>query len=660
MDNKSIATLKGLALDIIQNAKGGHIGTVLSSAPIIYTLFTKNLIIQPKNPNWINRDRFVLSNAHASPLLYAMMFLSDYQISIDDLKQFRKFNSKTPSYPDINTLGIEVNTGMQAQGFATSVGLALAEKIYESRYNIKPKNAFDTKTKKLFNYHVYVLASDADMMEGISYEAASFAGNLGLDSLIVLYDANGFTMDGETKKTFSESVTSRFSALGWDTQIVKNGNSVSEIDKAIKKAKLSKKPSLIQINTKIGDGSLLEGTNKIHFGELTKEDNDQLRKKLGLSDMPFILNKEATDNIRNPILRRAEIEGSNWEKIYSEYKQILDNNKIAQIENIPFNNLYFDLSSIDINLQNDQKETLRDINSKIMNLISNGYYNIIGGSSDNVTSTMTYLTGKGDIVNNDFNGINIFFGARENLMGAVCNGLALSGFRPFASTYLASSDYMVPSIRNSALMNLPVTYIFTHDSITTGVDGPSRQPIEQLAHFRAMPNINVYRPCDINEIIGTWQCIMEDKKPSIITYAKTEVKTQIGTNVNNVKKGGYIVSEPDGHIDAVIIATGAEVQIANSISERLKHENINIRVISMPCMEKFLNQSDAYKSDLFPYDAEVFVIEYGSSLGWEKFVIDSDHLFTVDKFGVSASKDDSLKYAEVDLETIIEKIKKIL
>ena len=245
-------------------------------------------------------------------------------------------------------------------------------------------------------------------------------------------------------------------------------------------------------------------------------------------------------------------------------------------------------------------------------------------------------------------------------MGAVLNGLALSGFRPFGSTYLASSDYMIPSIRMSALMDLPVTYIFTHDSITTGTDGPARQPIEQLSHFRAMPNLNVYRPADIKEIIGTWKCIMEDKKPSIISFARTEVKPQNGTSIINVSKGAYIESEAQGHIDAVIIATGAEVQVANSIQERLKQDGINVRIVSMPCMEKFLAQSEGYKSDLFPYDAQVFVIEYASSLGWEKFVVDSDHLFTVDKFGVSSSKEDILKYANVDIDTIITKIKNIL
>ena len=660
MDNKAIAALKVLALDIIQNAKSGHPGSVLSSAPILYTLFTKHLKVSPKNPDWINRDRFVLSAGHISPLLYSMLYLSGYQITPEDLQNFRKLNSNTPAYPEIKTLGVEVTTGAYGQGLATAVGLALSEKIYEQKYNKKPKNSFDTKTKKLFDYYTYVLVSDADVMEGISYEAASFASQLELGKLIVLYDSNKMTMDGETKITFNENVKSRFSTLGWHTVEVKNGNSVLEISDAIKKAKKSKLPSFIQINTKIGNGSLLEGTNKIHFGELTKEDFENIRKKLNVSSLPFIPDKEAMNTIRDSVLNRGSIAFENWNSIYSEYKKELNQNQIMEIDNIAYNNLYCNLSNIDLQINYEEKETLRDSNSKIMNIIGNNFYNFIGATSDNSVSTKAYLNDKGDITKSDFLSRNIRFGLRENLMGAVVNGLALSGFRPFSSTYLASSDYMIPSIRMSALMNLPVTYIFTHDSITTGVDGPCRQPIEQLAHLRAMPNLNVYRPADIKEIIGTWQCIMEDKKPSVITLARTEVKPQVGTNIMSVKKGAYIESDASGHIDAVIIATGAEVQIANSIQEKLKQDKINVRVISMPCMEKFLEQPEGYKSDLFPYDAEVFVIEYGSSLGWEKFVIDSNHLFTVDKFGVSASKEDTLKYMQVDIDTIIEKIKTLL
>ena len=331
MDNRSIAVLKGLSLDIIQNAKAGHPGSCLSSAPILYTLFTKHLKVNPKNPDWINRDRFVLSSGHTSPLLYSMLYLCGYQISVDDLRNFRKFNSGTPAYPEIKTLGVEVTTGMHAQGLATSVGLALAEKIYAQKYNKKPKNSFDKKTKPLFNYYTYVLASDADMMEGLSYEAASFASHLKLNKLIVLYDSNKMTMDGSTDLTFSENVVSRFSSMGWHTQIVKNGNSVSDINKAIINAKKSKMPSLIQINTKIGDGSVLENTNKIHFGELTKEDYENIKKKLKIEGMPFLPDKEGADYIRDQVLKRAELEYTNYEKIYSEYKKELDQNQITQI-----------------------------------------------------------------------------------------------------------------------------------------------------------------------------------------------------------------------------------------------------------------------------------------------------------------------------------------
>lgn len=659
MDNKSVAVLKGLALDMIQNANGGHPGITLSAAPIIYTIYAKHLKVNPSNPNWINRDRFVMSAGHGSALLYSMLFLSGYQLTIEDLKNYRKINSKTPSHPEIDTMGIEVSTGLLGEGFATSVGIALAEKIYSEKYNKKAKNMFGKKTKPLIDYYTYVLASDGDLMEGISYEAASFAGNLKLGKLIVLYDSNKSTMDGLTNKIFNESVASRFSSQGWNTQIVKNGNSISEIDKAIIKAKKSEFPSLIIVNTKIGDGSKLEGTNKIHSGGLAQDDYENLKRKLGVEGLPFTLLKEPAENIRNQIMNRGTREYETWENLYNEYKKKMDSNKIIEFENIAFNNLYVDLTKMDLDIKQD-KEPLRDSNSRIMNIIANNLSNFIGGTADVASSTKTYLDGKEDISYNNFNGKNIFYGIRENAMGAITNGLALSGFRPFASTFLAFSDFMRPSIRMSALMNLPVTYVFTHDSITVGQDGPTHQPIEQLSSLRSIPNLNVYRPADIKEIIGSWQCIMQDKKPSVISLARTEVKPQDGTNVMSVSKGAYVVSDEDGNIDGVIIATGAEVQIANSIKERLKHEGIKIRVVSMPCMEKFDEQSDGYKLSLFPENAKIFVIEYGSSFGWEKFVVSSDYLFTIDKFGKSASKDEIVKYCEVDIETIIEKIKSLI
>lgn len=661
MDNRSLAVLKGLALDIIQNAKGGHPGSTLSAAPILYTLYAKHIKVNPSMYDWINRDRFVLSAGHASALLYATLFLSGYQFTVEDLKNYRRLNSKTPSHPEFGTIGVDASTGMLGEGFATAVGMALGEKILEERFNKKPKNAFDKKTKKLIDYYTYVLASDGDLMEGISYEAASFAGNLKLGKLIVLYDANKSSMDTNTNKNFTESISSRFMSQGWHVQIVKNGKSISEINKSIEKAKKNIiNPSLIIVNTTIGDGSKLEGTPKIHSGELTKDDYEQLKKGLGVEGLPFTLLKEPAENLRNQVIQRGSNLYDTWEKTLEEYKKDMSADKYNEFQNLAYNNTEIDLTKVDFGINYDLKETLRESNSKVMNVIADSMWNFIGGAADVASATLTYLNGKNDIAYNNFNGRNILYGVRENASGAISNGLALSGFRPFASTFMAFSDYMKPSIRMSAIMDLTVTYIFTHDSITVGADGPTHQPIEQLASLRATPNLYVYRPADMVEIIGAWNCILKERKPAVISLAKTEVKVQGGTNMLSVSKGAYIEADPDDNVDIVIIATGAEVQVANSIKERFKAEGIGVRIISMPCMEKFLEQTDSYKDSLFPAGAKIFVLEYESSFGWEKFVTSTDYLLTISEFGKSASKEEILKYYKLDLDSIIERIKSLI
>lgn len=660
MDNRSVDILRGLTIDIVQNAHGGHLGIGLDAAPIMFTLFTKHLKVNPSMPDWVNRDRFVMSAGHGSALLYATLFLSGYQFTIEDLKNYRRLNSKTPGHPELGTFGVDITTGALGLGFASAVGIALSEKIYEEKYNKKAKKLFEKKPFPLVDYYTYVLVSDGDLMEGVSYEAASFAGNYNLDKLIVLYDSNKVSMDGTTDISFKEDVLLRFSSMGWDTFNVKNGNSIKEIDSAIKKAKKSSKPSIIKINTTIGFGSKYQGTNKIHNGELEKEDYEQIRQKLKLEGLPFTLIKEPAENIRNQVVTRGIKEYDAWEKVYADYKTTMNQDQISEFENIVFNKVNFDLTTLNVNIDYDKKELLRDSNNRVMNLIPMGLSNFIGGSADTVTSTKTYLNDRNILSSKDYLGKNICFGVRENAMGAILNGLALSGFRPFGSTFLAFSDYLKPSIRMSALMNLPVTYIFTHDSITVGSDGPTHQPVEQLASLRSIPNLNVYRPCDIKEIIGAWNCIIKDGKPAVISLARTEVKPQKDSNVNMVSKGAYIISEPDDSVDAVIIATGAEVQVAVSIKEKLKAENINVRIVSMPCMEKYDEQPESYKQELFPLGTKIFVIEYGSSFGWEKFVSSSDYLFTVDKFGKSASKDEILSYLEVNLDNIIVRIKNLL
>jgi transketolase len=660
VDNRTIDILKGLTIDMVQNAHGGHLGIGLSAAPTMFTLFSKHLKVHPSVYNWVNRDRFIMSAGHGSALLYATMFLSGYQLTIEDLKNYRRINSKTPGHPEISTMGVDFTTGALGEGFASSIGVAMGEKILEEKYNKKPKNKFDKKTQKLIDYYTYVLVSDGDLMEGISYEAASFAGNYKLGKLIVLYDANKSSMDSKTEVTFNEDVLGRFSSMGWHTEHVKNGNSVKEIDKAITEAKKNPKPSIIKIDTIIGNGSKYQGTNKIHSGELEKDDFDAIRKKLKLEGAPFTIIKEPAENLRNSVVNRGIKEYEAWEKIYADYKLEMNNDQIKEFENLPYNKLKVDLTTINVDVDYDSKELLRDSNAKIMNIVSNTVSNFIGGSADTVTSTKTYLSGKDDFSDKNYLGKNIYFGVRENAMGAILNGLAVSGFRPFGSTFLAFSDYLKPSIRMGALMNLPVTYIFTHDSITVGSDGPTHQPVEQLSALRAMPNLNVYRPADIKELVGTWNCIINDGKPAVISLARTEVKPQKNSKPLMVDKGAYILEDSDDTVDLVIIATGAEVQVAVSIKDRLRASGVNSRIISMPCMEKFLDQSEGYQVELFPAGAKVFVLEYGSSLGWEKFVESSDYLLTVDKFGKSGSKDEVLNYCEVDLESMLERIKSLI
>lgn len=661
MDQSSINVIKSLAIDIVQNAGSGHLGIALGAAPIMYTLFAKNINVYPPVYNWINRDRFVMSAGHGSALLYSTMFLSGYPLTIDDLKDYRHINSKTPGHPEIDTMGVDVSTGPLGEGFATAVGIALAEKIYESKFNLPKKNKFDKKTKSLVNYYTYVLVSDGDLMEGISYEAASLAGEWGLGKLIVLYDSNKVSLDGSLNNVFEEDVLGRFSSMGWHTIHVKKGNSVSNIDNAIKKAKQENtRPSIIKIDTVIGEGSLLQGTNQIHSSILSKEDLQQLKNKLGIGQLPFTLSKEAASNIREQVINRGTNSYNQWERIYNEYKTNMNISNLQEYANIEFNKVSIDLSQIKIDIDYEKKESLRDSNSRVMNTLSDLINNFIGGTADVSSSTKTFLNNKGILNSSDFLAKNIAFGVRENSMGAILNGLALSGMRPFGSTYLAFSDYMRPSIRMSALMNLPVTYIFTHDSITVGADGPTHQPVEHLASFRAMPNIYVYRPCDIKEIIGCWNNILNDKKPAIISLARTEVRPQQNTNILGVSKGAYIISKEEEQLNGTIIATGSEVQIAKAVQENLKGEKIDLRVVSMPCMEKYDEQPDNYKEELFPSGVPIFVIEYGTSFGWEKFVPSSDHLFNVNCFGKSGSKDEILASFNLQVSQITEKIKKLL
>lgn len=643
MDNNVVAYIKSLSIDMINKAGYGHPGIALSAAPIIYTVYAKHMNINPKNPNWINRDRFVMSAGHGSALLYSTLYMAGF-LSMGDLKDFRKIDSRTPGHPELGvTPGVDMSSGPLGNGLASAVGMAIAGKKLNANF------------KELIDYYTYVLCSDGDLMEGISYEAASLAGTLKLNNLIVLYDSNNISLDGSTKYTFTENVRERFEALGWYTILVDSKNKVTDIDKAIKKAKKSMLPTFIEIKTILGEGPLLENTNKIHGKPLSKEDIINLKKKLNVNETPFSVDKELLDYSRKQISDRSGKKYNEWMKKYNDYVLENPNNPLEIFINKAYD---FDLNDKIISIK--KRESLRDANGRVMNALAKRTDLLFGGSADLFESTKTYLEEKENFSKNNYNGFNIWFGVREHAMSAILNGIAEAGYMPFGSTFLVFADYMRPGIRMSALMNLPVTYIFTHDSISIGSDGPTHQPIEQLASLRMIPNLTVYRPADIKEVLGAWKCIFEQKKPSALILSKSETYTLRDTDMEKVKYGAYIVLKERKKIDAILLATGSEVETAIMVALALEKEGKDIRVVSMPSMTLFKNVGAKYRNEILPVGKKVIVIEAGSSFGLRDFVSNSRYLITLNSFGKSGTSNEVLDQMDFSLEKIIERVRKLL
>ena len=533
-DNMLVANIRGLGIDMINQAKSGHPGIVLGAAPILYTLYKNHMNINTLDSNWVNRDRFVMSAGHGSALLYSVLFMCGYGLTVDDLKQFRHLNSKTPGHPEVGmTPGVDCSTGPLGQGVANAVGIALGEKILKERYRIN-------NTKSLVDYRVYALAGDGDLMEGVAYEACSLAGTLKLNNLIILYDSNDVSLDGPTAKTFNENVRARFEAMGWCTYLVKDGNKMGDIDKALNKAKKCGKPALIEVKTKIGFGSLLEGTNTVHGKPLEANDIAQLKTKLGLPNEPFFVNDEQMAKLRSHIAGRVNAKYMQWNANYQEYVRLCNGDNT--IANYLFTNKFnYDLFSLNWTFPENMKQALRDTNSIFIQYLNQNIKTISGGSADLGSTTKTYMSDMTDVSASNYSGNNIWFGVREHAMGAILNGMALTNLKPYGSTFLSFADYLKPAMRMSALMKLPVTYIFTHDSITVGPDGPTHQPIEQLSSLRSIPNFNVYRPADSKEIVGCYQAIFNSNKPSALVLSRNEVSMLKSTSMENTLKGAYIV-----------------------------------------------------------------------------------------------------------------------
>lgn len=646
MDKEIIANIKTLGIDMIKEAGSGHPGIVLGAAPIIYTLYAKHINVNANDEKWLNRDRFILSAGHGSALLYATLFMAGYSLTIDDLKSFRKINSKTPGHPEVGiTPGVDMSTGPLGQGIATAVGMAIAEKKLE--YETKLKNG-----NSLINHKIYVLCGDGDLMEGISYEAASLAGSLNLNNLIVLYDSNNICLDGNTNKTFQDNISDRFKSMGWNTIYVKNGNDIRDIDRAIHSAKRSIKPTLIQVKTIIGDGSLLAGTNTIHGKGLTDDDIKQLKFNLNMPQPAFYVNEQAKEEFKRQIYTRSNKKYEEWSINYRIFENEFPNNN--QYQFIFKENAEYDLLNHDFFLDSSAREAMRVTNKRIMNEIAKIVPNFIGGSADLASATNAYLDHLGDFSKDCPEGKNLWFGVREHVMGAILNGLSLYNYRTFGSTFLSFSDYLKPAMRMAAIMQRPINYVFTHDSISVGQDGPTHQPVEQLASLRAIPNFNVFRPCDANEIIGCWDIMINSKKtPSAIIISRNETPLLNTSSAIEVKNGAYVVEKENGELDGIIIATGTEVHNAIHIARDLYNEQkLNLRVVSMPSRELFIKTSKEYQEKILPKGYKKFVIEAGASLGWERFVYNEKYLFTVDMFGASGIKDQVYEYCHFDYRTI--------
>ena len=654
MDRDVIANIKSLALDMINEAKSGHPGIVLSAAPIIYSLYKNHLNINPTNPDWYNRDRFILSAGHGSSLLYATLFMTGYDLRVDDLKNFRKINSKTPGHPEFGvTKGVECSTGPLGQGIATAVGVALGGKILNSKLVVKEEK----KDKKPIDFKTYVLVGDGDLMEGVSYEACSLAGTLNLDNLIILYDSNDMTLDGTTDNTFKENVLKRFEAMGFNVYKVADGNNLRELNFEINKAKRSNKPAFIEVKTHLGEGSKWQDTNKVHGTPLEAEDLKQLKESLDIPLEPFYVDDTLKRDLIGFIASRV---GDKYNDSIDLYNDYIKDNLDTLYKDVKFYfepNMHYDISNY--NWKYLEKKSLRDVNKYVLNEISNNIEAIVGGSADLNSSTKAYIDFGDDITLDNYNGKNIWYGVREHAMGSISNGLALLGFRPFASTFLTFSDYLKPAIRMSSLMNLPVMYIFTHDSITIGKDGPTHQPIEQLNALRDIPNLNVYRPCDLKEIIGSYQSILMHKNtPSALIISRSNEIRLNNTSATNTLRGAYIIKDVN-RLDGIIIATGSEVVISLKIALALEKNNIYLRVVSMPSVEIFEAQPLEYKNQILPKEIKTIALEASNSLAFSRYT-NYENIININKYGRSGSEDDVLSYMNFSDKDIINKVISIL
>ena len=653
IEQKSVNAIRVLAADTVQKANSGHPGMPLGSAAMAYELWANHLTHNPKNPKWVNRDRFILSAGHASSLLYSLLNLFGYGLTIEDMKNFRQDNSLTPGHPEYgHTVGVEATTGPLGAGMGMAVGMAMAQAHMAATFNTEDYNIID--------HYTFVLGGDGCMEEGISSEAFSLAGTLGLSKLIVLYDSNNITIEGNTDLAFTEDVNKRMEAFGFQTLTVEDGNNLEEISKAIELAKSEKtKPSFITVKTKIAFGCpAKEGSESSHGSPLGEENVKALRDNLGWEEQEaFVIPQDVYDNFAQKAKKGQEAE-DNWNKLFKAYcekypeKKELWDKYFAVIDDEKL------LNCDEFWSYEDKPQATRSLSGNMINFLAKIMPNFWGGSADLGPSNKTVIKDGGSFSKNNYLGRNIHYGVREFAMAAIANGITLyGGTKTFVGTFFVFSDYLKPMARLAALMKIPVTYVLTHDSIGVGEDGPTHEPIEQLAMLRAMPNINVFRPADATETAAAWYSAITSKNTPTVLALSRQNLPQIEGSSKEALKGGYIIAESiKAKPDAIIIASGSEVSLAVEAKKELMEKGFDIRVVSMPCMDIFEQQSDEYKEKILPQTVEKrLVVEAGSSICWGKYLGFKGKSVTIDTFGASAPANVLFKKYGFTVENVVNK-----
>ncbi|GEK88132.1 transketolase [Alkalibacterium putridalgicola] len=637
-DQMAVDTIRTLSIDGVQKANSGHPGLPMGAAPMAYTLWTRHLNVNPKNPRWFDRDRFVLSAGHGSMMLYSLLHLSGYKVSVDDLKNFRQLEGNTPGHPEVHvTDGVEATTGPLGQGIANAVGMAMAEAHLSATYNKEGHSIVD--------HYTYALCGDGDLQEGVSQEAASLAGHLKLGKLVMLYDSNDIQLDGPTSKAFTEDVGQRFEAYGWEHILVEDGNDLDAIDKAITKAKESTdKPTLIEIKTVIGFGAPNAGTHNVHGAPLGPEGVEAAKKAYGWEGEDFFVPEEVAKRFKEHMIDKGDKLESEWNKKLEDYRNT-HSDLAAQFEDSLSGKLPENWDKeLPVFSEGDGAAATRSTSGEVLNAIAKAVPNLWGGSADLSGSNKTTIDGVEDFQAGQYEGRNIWYGVREFAMAAALNGIMLhGGTKSYVSTFFVFTDYLRPAVRLAALSEIPAIYVMTHDSIAVGEDGPTHEPVEQLSSFRGMHNLSVVRPADGNEVAAAWEvALTSQSRPTMLVLTRQNLPVLAGSKElarENLKKGAYVLSPADKETpDGILIATGSEVSLAMDAQKELKAQGKDVSVVSMPSFDLFEDQSDEYKESVLPSAVKNRVaIEMGSSFGWHKYVKDAGKVMAIDKFGASGN-----------------------